>query len=90
MQVVTISASGNTPRVILRYHTSHSTNQNDYSQIGDSSEVQISLAVAGYIDTGWIDLAAGAIADNRYVALLMQGGNAVADPQVSTCIAYFK
>jgi hypothetical protein len=87
--VTTASASANTPKVILRYFTAFSSTPSDFLDIG-TSEVNGSLSALGVTDTGWINLSAGAIAANRYVRVLMSGGDGAADPQTGVVTAYFR
>jgi hypothetical protein len=87
-RVTTGSASANTPRLILKYHTSFSTTVGDYVDIGTSAVVA-SLTNTGVIDSGWIALAAGAKAD-IFLAVTMIGGDAAADPAVAHMYAHFR
>lgn len=87
-RVVTASASANTPRVYAEYHTSFSTTVGDYSGIGTSA-VNCSLAATGVIDSGWVNLAAGAKAD-VFVTVLQNGGDGAADPALGAVTLQFK
>ena len=82
------SASANTPKVRLRYSTSFTTTATNYSDIG-TSEVGASLTTAGFVDSGWIDLAAGAKAD-VYIAIIQTGGDGAADPALGLTHAHFR
>lgn len=76
-------------KLILRYKTtSYSATATDYSDIG-TSEVSTTLTTAGVIDSGWVDLAAGAKAD-VFVALLGQDGDGAADPVFRYMTIQFK
>lgn len=78
-RVVTQSASAASPRVRLRYKAgAFSTTLTDYIQIGDS-DVTCSLTAAGLIDSGWVNLVAGAKAD-VLLTISQLGGDGVADP----------
>jgi hypothetical protein len=77
--VTTASASANTPRLILRYFTAYSATVSDYVDIG-TTEVSGSLSSVGVKDTGFINLAAGAIGATTYIRVIMIGGDAAADP----------
>lgn len=89
-RVATASASANTPVIILAYATTASTSTGSYSDIG-TSQVVLSLASTGQrLDTGWIGLAAGAIADDRYIALMQAGGDGSATPIVGDVQAFFR
>lgn len=87
-RVVTGSASVNTPRAYLQYHTSFTTTAATHSPIG-TSEVLCSLTSAGLIDSGWIPLVAGAKAD-VFVTVLQHGGDAAADPALGMVVAHFR
>lgn len=87
--VTTASASVNTPKVILRYFTSYSTTTTDYLDIG-TSEVSVSMSAAGIPETAWIPLAAGAIGANKYLRMLVSGGDGAADPVVSFGTAFVR
>lgn len=89
VRVFTASASGNSPRVILRYYTSASTTATDWLDIG-TSEVSSSMSSAGVIESGWINLAAGAKIANCYIAPLTTGGNGTADPLIALIRAKFR
>ena len=88
VRVTTGSASANNPRIYLEYFTSFSTTVSNYLAIG-ASAVNCSLTAAGLIDSGWINLVAGAKAD-VFLAVLQNGGNASADPALSWVAAQFK
>lgn len=75
------SGSANSPRLILKYHTSFSSTVGDYSDIG-TSEVAASISSPVVADSGWIDLAAGAKAD-VWVTVCQHGGNGAADPIIA-------
>ena len=84
-----VSTSGNSPKVILRYRTSYSAVTTDYSDIG-TSEVSIPLTAVGNPDTGWINLAGGAIANDVFVRVLMSGGNGADDPAVGPLLMFLR
>jgi hypothetical protein len=88
-RVVTASASANTPKIIAKYASSYSATVGSYSDIG-TTEVSVSLASAGHIDSGWLSLAAGAIADSLYITITQSGGNAVADPALAGVAIEFR
>jgi hypothetical protein len=88
--VTTLSASANTPRVRLRYRAAgYSATVGDYSQIG-TSEVQVSLAATGLIDSGWIAMTGAALVAGTAVTVDQIGGDGAADPAVTSVIAYFR
>lgn len=87
--VSTASASPNTPECRLAYKTgTHSTTFGDYSPIGVST-VAISLAAVAEVDSGWINLAAGATGD-IHVTLTEIGGDGVADPVIASLNVWFR
>jgi hypothetical protein len=59
-----------------------SATASDYPNAG-VTPVTISLATPGYKDTGWIDLAAGAIGSTVYAAVIGSGGDSTTDPRLS-------
>ena len=77
-------------KLILRYKASPFTQAvANYSDIG-TSEVSVAVNVNNtFLDTGWINLAAGAQAD-VFVALLGSGGDIVQDPAFGMITAVFK
>lgn len=87
-RVVTASASAASPRIRVRYRTAFSTTIADFSDIG-TSEVACSLSAAGLIDSGWINLAAGAKAD-VFLTISQLGGDGVADPALGMVLAQFR
>lgn len=90
--VLTTSASVNTPKCRLRYKTgAFSATFADYTQLGASGHVEFSVFTgAAGIDTGWIDLAAGALNTDIWIALTELGGDAAADPAIGSLTVYFK
>jgi len=73
----------------LKYNTTYSTSDTGYSTIGTSA-VQVAIDVStGYLDTGWIDLAAGAKAD-VFVTVTGTGGNGSTSPSFGNIVAQFK
>lgn len=90
INVLTGSASANSPRIRLMYKTTDSTTIGTYSVIGTgATECACSLTTANIIDSGWITLTALAKAD-VFLALDMIGGDGVADPEVNWMYAEFK
>ena len=88
-RVVTGSISVNSPRIYAEYHTSFTTTIGTYSQLGTSA-VSVSLTTAGHVATAWTPLAAGAIADNIFLTVLQNGGDAGADPAVAHVVVEFR
>lgn len=78
-------------KMYLKYKTGvFSSNVANYSQLGTSS-VEVAVATASTpVDSGWIDLAAGAIADDVWLAITGDGGDGVADPQFGEITAEFR
>lgn len=74
-RLVTASASVNNPRIYFRY----SLNDSSYSAM-DASDTILSMTGVGWKDTGWLDLVAGAKADNVYIRICQNGGDGAADP----------
>lgn len=73
----------------VRYFTSFSTAQGDYLTIGSSAVRNVHTST-GLIDTGWINLVAGAIIDNAFLALVMDDGDNTADPIVRQVVCHFR
>jgi len=83
----TAGASG--AKLILRYRTAFSQAVADYSNVG-TSEVSVAINVQNsLLDTGWINLVAGAKAE-VFVTLLGSGGDGALDPVFGTVVAEFK
>ena len=82
------SASPNNPRLYLEYASSFTTVIGNYLAIG-ASPVNCSLAAVGLIDSGWINLVAGAKAD-IFMAVLQNGGNGAADPGLGPIAVQFR
>jgi hypothetical protein len=87
-RVVTGSASVNNPRIYARYRTAFSTTATDYLLMG-TSEIECSLSATGVIDSGWIDLVAGAQAD-VFLTVIQNGGDGAADPALGMVTIRFK
>ncbi len=90
-RVNTASASPNNPILYIRYKTVASgftTVVGDYLQMG-ATEISNSMDTATVIDSGWINLVAGAKAD-VYIGFFMSGGDAIADPTVGFCNMFFR
>jgi hypothetical protein len=84
-----VSVAGNSgSKLRVRYHTAFSTTVGDYVQMG-TSEVEIVLTNTGFIDSGWIDLVAGAKA-NVYISGITIDGDGAADPQIANITAVFR
>lgn len=77
-------------KVVLRYNSSLSTTASAYSDIGTSAvEVAVDTGTVQVLDTGWINLAAGAKAV-VYVAPMGYGGDGVTDPSFGIVAAQFR
>lgn len=90
-RIKTASASAASPRLRLGYNTSFQTTAASVVQLGRTSLVEASMFTGTNMgDSGWLDLAPGAQIDNCYLALLMIGGDATADPAVDAVMAHFR
>ena len=78
-RITTGSASANTPRLYVQYNATFSTTPGDYSPLGASGDVNLSLTTAGGIVTAWTNIATAAKAD-VFLAVMQDGGDAAADP----------
>lgn len=83
------SVSANTPVFRAKYYTSYSSTVGDFLTLG-TSEVEFSVTSAGYKDTGWIDLVAGAKANGICIGFTEAGGNAAADPSLGATDILFR
>lgn len=84
------SASPNTPRLRLVYKTGGwSTTIGDYTSLAASGDVEISLSTVALQDSGWVDLAPGAVGD-ILVGLTEQGGDGAEDPAFGYINVYFR
>jgi len=88
-RTITNSASTNTPRLIARYVTSYTSTVASWLDIG-TSEVSSSLASYGVQNSGWMDLAAGAKADDVYISIIQIGGDGTATPRVASVFIEFR
>jgi len=76
-------------KLILRYRTAFNQVVANYSDIG-ASEVSVAVNVNNtFLDTGWINLVAGAKAD-VFIAVLGSGGDGTLDPAFGQIAAEFK
>lgn len=84
------TAGASASKLILRYKAAPFTQAvANYSDIG-VSEVSVAVNVTNtYLETAWINLAAGAKAD-VFLALVGSGGDGALDPAFGTVTAEFK
>lgn len=76
-------------KLILRYRTAFNQTVANYSDIG-TSEVSVAVNVQNaFLDTGWINIVAGAKAD-VFIAVLGSGGDGALDPAFGPIVAEFK
>jgi hypothetical protein len=78
--VGTGSASANTPKFRAKYYTEYNTTVGNFIQLGASAEVEVSVVTATYVDTGWVNLAAGAKVAGACIGFTELGGDGAADP----------
>lgn len=88
--VMVLSASANTPLFRAKYYTGYSATVGNFLRLGESAQVEISMAATGYIDTGWINMAAGAKADGVCIGFTELGGDAAADPALGATDILFR
>lgn len=88
-RIYTTSASSRSPRLIAKYHTSYTTTLATYSDIG-TSEVSCSMAAYTLVNSGWIDLADGAMIDDCYITVTQIGGDSSATPRISSLFMEFR
>ena len=87
-RVMTPSTSVNNPRLLVEWATAFTTTLTSFANIG-TSPVQVSLAAAGFLDSGWGPLAPAA-KGTGYVTVLQIGGNAADDPAVGPTYVDFR
>ena len=88
-RIVTVSASVNSPKILVKYKTTFDTTIGNYSAIGTSAVECSIFTGATFCDTGWVNLAAGAKAD-VFITVAMSGGDAAADPALGNTAVQFK
>jgi hypothetical protein len=87
-RVQTVGAAA--AKVQMRFRAgAFSTTIGDYLIMGATS-VEIALASAGIIDSGWIELVTAAKADDVYVAACSIGGDGAADPVIAGLVVSFR
>ena len=87
--VVDVAGSSGTV-VDLVYRTSYSATVDDYSDIAASGHVRIAIDAAGVVDSGWVDIAAGAKVDPIFVGLASSGGDGSSDAWFGRVWAFFQ
>lgn len=85
-----LSASAGTPRFRVKYCVGWSTTVANFLQIGSEGQCEVSLAATGYIDTGWMSLAAGARVNGITIGCTELGGDAAADPALGATDILFQ
>lgn len=80
MNLQTASASANSPKFRAKYRIGYGTSVGAFLQLGDISQVEVSLSTKGHLDTGWISLAPLARVDDVCIGFTELGGDGVADP----------
>ena len=86
-RIYTNSGSSNSPRLIAKYKTSYSTTVGDYSDIGSLGGVNLAMHHSYAMpNTGWINLADGAMIDDCYITVTQIGGDSSATPRVSSLV----
>jgi hypothetical protein len=88
--VGTGSASANTPKFRAKYYTEYNTTVGNFIQLGASAEVEVSVVTATYVDTGWVNLAAGAKAAGICIGFTEVGGDGAADPALGLTTISFR
>ena len=93
LRVNKLGAAGNTNSTIRAvYNTAYSQTASTYSQLGSAAQVQVvpSTTANAFFDSDWINLAAGAIADNIYIAIVGLNGNGTLDPVYGSITVEFQ
>lgn len=85
------TAGATNAMIMVRYSTTFATSAVSYSAIGSgATDLSLPLNVANVgLDTGWIDLTAGAIGD-VYLSFMGINGDGALDPLIGTATLYFR
>jgi hypothetical protein len=79
-QVITLSASANSPNIYIEYSLNGSSG---WTKIGAGGVTEvISLSSAGKKETDWMAIPAGLVNQDAYFRVGCVGGDAVADPGI--------
>lgn len=73
-----------------KYYNAYSTTVSNYLTLGSAGDVQVQLNATTYVDTGWLDMVAGAKITGAFIAFTEQGGDGVADPAVGATDILFR
>ena len=83
--VLQISAAAtNSPRLFVKYKTgSWSLVIGNFTNIASTGSCELDLTSSlGAIDSGWVNIAAGAKGDNVMIAVAQEGGDGATDPRI--------
>jgi len=73
------------------YASTYSTSVGSYSDLGATPCQVACNALNTYLDSGWVDLASGAVsAGEVFLAILGSGGDGVLDPQFGTIVVMLR
>jgi hypothetical protein len=81
---------GSAGATLLVRHATALVAADQYVQSGVANDIAISIATGGLANSGWIDLSPGAKGAGLVFALMGQGGDGVADPNVSFVVLQFR
>lgn len=93
LRVNKLGVAGNTNSTIRAvYRTAYSQTASAYSQLGSAAQVEVVVGttINSFFDSGWINLAAGAIANDIYIAIVGLNGNGTLDPVYGSVTVEFQ
>jgi hypothetical protein len=87
-----VAAAGATSLIRASYSTTYTQTAGSYLQLGSAAQVEVTIGttINSFFDSGWINLAAGAIADNIYITIIGANGNGTADPVFGSITVEFQ
>jgi hypothetical protein len=80
-RVVTVSASVNSPKIYIKYHTAYTATIGTFTAV---TSLEFSIFTGATLgDSGWVDLPSGALIQDCFLCLANSGGDGAADPAVA-------
>jgi hypothetical protein len=93
LRVNKLGTAGNTNSTIRAvYSTTYTQTAGSYLQLGSAAQVEVvpSTTANAFFDSGWINLASGAIAADIYIAIVGLNGNGTLDPVYGSITVEFQ
>lgn len=84
------SASAGTPQFRAKYYTSYNAVVANFLPLTAGEELYVSMAAAGYFDSGWVNLVAGARANGICIGFTEIGGDGAIDPALGATDILFR